>query len=96
MPSVKCYGSPDGLVIAITQYGVRAGLVVARDVFTACVPRIVPMNVRSLISKVQKHPQLETRIRDRHRYAVVASLLQSVVQLGVFVDVKDAPNLVKP
>ncbi len=46
--------------------------------------------------KVEKSPQLEAGIRDRDLYAIVASLLLSVGQVRMLINVENAPGNIKP
>ncbi len=49
-------------------------------------------DVSMLILKVQQCPQLKAGARNRHFYTVIASLLSSVSQEGVFIDVENTPS----
>jgi hypothetical protein len=54
----------------------------------------MPFYMSVLILKVQQHPKLETRIRDRDLYAIVAGLLLCFREERVNVNVKNASDCV--
>lgn len=96
MLRVEILSSSTSIHVATTEFlaGVwRQNLVTAEKI-----PRsplsLPPLEVRGLIRKVQNEPQLDARIGDRDRDAVGCRLLESALEVWMFITIKDAPNLV--
>lgn len=53
------------------------------------------LDVRALILEVEQSPQLEARVRYSQLDAVVLSELPGLIEIGMLVDVEDAPNLIE-
>jgi hypothetical protein len=55
---------------------------------------IMSFDVSMLILKVQQCPQLEAGVRHGDLYAVIAGLLSSLSQEGVFIDIENTPGAI--
>ena len=53
------------------------------------------INMSPLVLEMQQNPQLKARIRNCSLYLVVPCLMLGLRDEGVFVNIKNAPDLVK-
>ena len=55
---------------------------------------VVAHDKGSLVSEVQQEPQLDAGVRDGEPDVVLLGETQGLIELGVLIAIKDAPNLV--
>jgi hypothetical protein len=71
-------------------------LLIPGDVLSTKALSLTAINFSPLILKVKECPQLEAGIGDRELNTIISGLLLRVRHERMFVDIKNAPDLIEP